>query len=106
MTRVTCYGESLRLGRRVDDPALVAESLEGLGAVALAQDHPAHAARLLGAAAAQPGSRSAPQAPLDRATYDRAVAAARAALPEDAFNTSWAAGAALSPEQAISDLLP
>lgn len=41
-------------------------------------------------------------APATRATYERAMAIARAQLGEDAFATAWAAGQALTLEQAIA----
>jgi predicted ATPase len=53
----------------------------------------------LGAAAAR--SWSIPVAPANRDAYERQVAAARAALGEEAFAAAWAEGEALLPEQAI-----
>ncbi len=43
---------------------------------------------------------TAPLAPVDRADYEQAVATARAQLGEQVFATAWAAGRAMTPEQA------
>jgi hypothetical protein len=53
-------------------------------------------------AAAAIGSRPAPAA---RATYERAMAQARAQLGAEAFAAAWVAGQAMSLEQAITDAL-
>ena len=44
-------------------------------------------------------------APAERAPYERAVAAARARLGEEAFAAAWAAGRALSPTEAAAEAL-
>jgi hypothetical protein len=43
--------------------------------------------------------------PTDRAEYEQAVSAARAQLSEEVFAAAWAAGHALTPEQAIAEAL-
>jgi hypothetical protein len=48
------------------------------------------------------GCRPAPAA---RATYERAIALARARLGEEAFAAAWAEGRALSLEQALAEAL-
>jgi non-specific serine/threonine protein kinase len=63
----------------------------------------AQAARLLGAAAALSAATGYVLPPVDRAEFDAAEAAARAALGEDVFTVSWAAGQSLSPEQALAE---
>ena len=40
--------------------------------------------------------------PLDRRQFERTLAAAPAALGEEAFNTTWAEGQALTMEEAIA----
>ncbi len=74
--------------------------------MAAAQGRPERAARLCGAAAAlreELGTRFSLTA--RRAEHDRTVAAARAALGEDAFESAWAKGHALPLEEAIRDTL-
>jgi tetratricopeptide (TPR) repeat protein len=77
---------------------------EGLAGVA-AQRQPARAARLFGAAEALRETIGAPLPPINRADYERDVAAARAQLHEDAFAAAWAAGRAMTLEQAIAEAL-
>jgi tetratricopeptide (TPR) repeat protein len=74
-----------------------------LAGVASAQGRAGRAARLFGAA--ERGAESLQQKvvlPRFRDDYDRAVAAARAALGEDAFAAAWAAGRAMAPEDAVA----
>jgi len=43
--------------------------------------------------------------PIERAKYDRSLAAVHAALSEEAFAAAWSAGRAMTLEQAIADAL-
>jgi len=61
-----------------------------------------HAARLGGAAAALRAVSGAPLRPADQASYDGTLASLRAQLGDGAFTVTWAAGQALSPQQAIT----
>ncbi len=79
--------------------------LEGLARVAVAQGRMKRAARLCGAAAALRVDRGWPLPPAKRVEHDRTVAAARAALGEDAFTAAWAEGHALPLAEAIRDTL-
>ncbi|MEV0703624.1 BTAD domain-containing putative transcriptional regulator [Saccharopolyspora sp. NPDC050389] len=89
-----------RIARRGTDPRAVALTLEGLaGAEALA-DHPAQAARLLGAAAAARNSVGAPLPPAERDDVDRITTAARKALGDKDFNEKYAQGTGLSLDEA------
>jgi hypothetical protein len=76
--------------------------LEGFAHVAGAEGDAERAARLFGAAEALREALGAPLPPVERAHYDRSVAATRAALGEEAFAAAWAEGRALSLEQAIA----
>ena len=96
------YAESLTLCRTVGDTRLSAEVLEGLAGVAAAQGQAHTAAQLLGATDTLRAATAAPVPPPRRADYDRTVAAARAALGEDAFAVAWAAGQALPLAQATA----
>jgi hypothetical protein len=73
-----------------------------LAAVACAQGQPERGAHLLGAAAALRAGRGMPLPPNERAAQERTVAAARAALGEDAFAAAWAQCQRMSLEQAIA----
>ena len=61
------------------------------------------AARLFGAAAALFETAGASIWPIDRADYERNLAAVRAGLGEDAFAAAFAAGRAMRPEEAVAE---
>src|SRR6185503_2049136 len=87
------------------DRAGVSWCLAGLGSAAALDAEPERAARLWGAAERLRTALGCRPAPAARATYERALALARAQLGDDAFAAAWAAGAALSLEQAITEAL-
>jgi hypothetical protein len=60
-----------------------------------------HAARLFGAAEALRAAIGSPIPPIERAEYERAVAASRTALGEAAFAAAWAEGRAMTLERAV-----
>jgi hypothetical protein len=66
---------------------------------------PERAARLWGAAERQRQAIGCRPAPAARATYERALATARAQLDEATFEAAWAAGRSLSLAQVIADAL-
>jgi tetratricopeptide (TPR) repeat protein len=72
----------------------------GLAGVALAEGRPQPAAQLL--AAARPIVELRHMHPVDRDDYERDITLARAQLGEEAFTAAWAAGQAMSLEQAIA----
>jgi len=77
----------------------------GLGSAAALRSRPEKAARLWGAAERLRQSLGCRPAPASRATYERAMAAACAALGEEAFAVAWAAGRAMTLEQAVVEAL-
>jgi hypothetical protein len=79
-----------------------AGALEGLAAAAGGQEEWERATQLLGAAAALREAIGAPPTPRERCRVERSVAAARAALGEEAFAAAWAAGQALTWEDAVA----
>ena len=83
----------------------VLRALEGAAGVVGAQGQPERAARLFGATDAVRTALSVPVRPADRRRYDRDVTAVCTALGPDAFAAAWAAGRALSLEQAIAEAL-
>jgi tetratricopeptide (TPR) repeat protein len=84
---------------------VIVRSLERLAGLAARQQRPARAARLFGAAETLREAIGAPLPPSERVDYDRDVAGARAQLGEEAFAAAWAAGRAMTVEQAISEAL-
>jgi ATP/maltotriose-dependent transcriptional regulator MalT len=93
------YQQSLLLTLELGDKYITPYNMMGLARVLLAQGVLTGAAQLWGAAEAL-HEGTAPLAPLDRADYEQTVATARAQLGEQAFAAAWAAGRAMSPEQA------
>jgi hypothetical protein len=94
--------EALLLSRDIGTRELVAAELECLAWVAAALGQQERAARLCGAAEALREMLGAPLPPDERAGHDQAVHAMRAALGEETFAATWAAGQALPLEQAIA----
>ncbi|GAA0969857.1 BTAD domain-containing putative transcriptional regulator [Actinocorallia libanotica] len=91
------HARGLAAARRVGDPRAVAFALEGLaGARALAGDH-AHAARLLGAAAAARESAGAALSRLARHDVDRITAAIRTNLDERTLQAELHRGRTTAP---------
>jgi hypothetical protein len=95
----------LRLCREMGDRVTIAWCLAGLGSAAAFDEDPERAARLWGAAERLRVTLSCRSAPAARATYERAVALARAQLGDEAFAAAWAAGEALTLDTAIAEVL-
>jgi hypothetical protein len=76
--------------------------LEGLARVDGAQGRGIRAAQLWGAAGALREAIHACLPPNERPRYERALAAAQAQLDPATWEAAWAAGQALTPEQAIA----
>jgi hypothetical protein len=83
------YSDALTLFNELDDKRGIAESLEGLAAVAAVQGRAHDGARVFGLAAQLRESSGAPLLAGDGARYDSALAAAREQL-EDDDEWSWA----------------
>lgn len=98
----TLYGEGLALADDIGDRRDIAAALEGLAALAQVQGRPERAVRLWAAASEVRDALGTPVYPAERADYDRAQAAARAALGDGAFDAAWAEGAAMPPDGAIA----
>lgn len=79
--------------------------LASLGSAAALDGQAERAARIWGAAEQLRTAIGGRTAPAARATYERAVARARAALGNAGFAAAWAAGQALTLEQAIDEAL-
>jgi predicted ATPase/DNA-binding SARP family transcriptional activator/class 3 adenylate cyclase len=96
------HTESLVIQRALGDKSGMAGNLEGLGGVARAQEQPARGAQLLGAAEAVREAIGAPLAGQARREWEQEVAEVRAALGEAALAAAWAAGRAMSLEDAVA----
>jgi len=94
--------QGVALSQTMGDQASMSWCLAGLGSVAALDEKPARAARLWGAAERLRQVLGCRPAPAARATYERAMAVARTQLDEATFAAAWAAGRAMSLEQAIA----
>lgn len=96
------YQESLGLYRRLRNPMYIAWCLEGMAALDRAEHHYERATQLCAAAAALRLKEQTPLPPAEQDPFDQTVMAARAALDEVTFTEAWAAGSALTQDDAIS----
>ena len=96
------YVEGLLLSRDTGDRWRLADCLEGFAGLALAQEQPERAARLFGMDEAVRHSLDVALNPFDRPYYERNLAAAQAALGEEAFAKTWAEGRAMTQEQTLA----
>jgi predicted ATPase/DNA-binding SARP family transcriptional activator len=95
--------ESLLICQELGDLGLAARCLMALAGVAGATGQAARAARLFGAAQALRAASGTDEGELNREGSRRHLAAARAALGEEAFLAALAAGEALSLEAAVAE---
>jgi ATP/maltotriose-dependent transcriptional regulator MalT len=93
--------ESIRLAIKADDKLNIVSGMEGLTGVVEAQGKYAWAARLWGAAQALREAIDAPLPPVERLSYERAVAEAHARLGARTFATAWTEGRGMMPEDAL-----
>ena len=97
--------ESLTLFRDLGNRWGSTLGVGALGLLAADRGDAAPAARLLGAAAGSRAALGFPLPPIERAGYDAALTAVRAALGAAAFAAAWAAGQDLAPDAAIAAAL-
>src|SRR5205823_766940 len=97
------YTECLTLYREVGYRQGVVETLEAFAALYAARGRRAQAARLWGFAEAQREVLGVPLPPVERVERSQALTALRAAMGEEAFAAAWAAGRALTLEQALEE---
>jgi ATP/maltotriose-dependent transcriptional regulator MalT len=96
------YDESLAIARELNHLWLIASCLEGWATLVAEQGQFAWAAQLWGAAESLRTTIGVPLPVVERADYERAVAAARAALREGTFAARWAEGRSMTSEQALA----
>ena len=93
--------ESLALLKPLNDRRCIPLTIEGLACITVGPGWADRSARLLGAAQAMQAVTGAPSPPSAMADYERTVADARQALGSERFEAAWAAGAAMSLEEAV-----
>ncbi len=94
---------SMELMRVRRAKAWISQSLHGLASLAAAQGQPELALRLAGASAAMANTIGPP--PIKPDEWECGIAPARQALDETTANIAWAAGQAMTYEQAIAEAL-
>ena len=99
------FRASLAQMREIGDHWGILHSLRGLAAVAAAQRQPLRAARLFGATEALLSTTGLQLEPSEQIEHDQYIGVARAQIDERAFAAAWAAGRALTLEQAIAEAL-
>jgi non-specific serine/threonine protein kinase len=97
--------EGLTLAREIGGRWEIVRLFGIMATDALAQGQTVRAVRLLGAAEKLQEAIGSPMPIRERADCDRSVALARAHLTEEQFAAAWAAGQAMTPEQAIDAAL-
>jgi hypothetical protein len=96
------FRDSLDRYRNLDNRLGQVECLNGFAGLALAQDNPEKAGRLLGAIATfQRTMFGGGFHSEDRRGNERFLATARVALSEQGFATAWAAGQSMTLEEAV-----
>jgi tetratricopeptide (TPR) repeat protein len=99
------YATGLTRSRDAGDRPSIVWSLEEWAGLAIIQGQATRAARLLGAAEALREAMAQPHQPYLRPFYEQDLAAVRAAMDETALAAAWAAGQALTLEQAVAEAL-
>jgi predicted ATPase/transcriptional regulator with XRE-family HTH domain len=97
------FTQGLALSQAESNLASLAWCLAGLGSAAALDEAPVRAARLWGAAEGLRHMIGCRRAPAARATDERALTVARSQLGDDAFAAAWAAGEALTLEEALAE---
>jgi tetratricopeptide (TPR) repeat protein len=97
--------EALGLAWATGPRVVVAAALEEIGVQALREGRSGPGVQLLAAATTLRQAMGAPVRPADRPALEGALAAARAALGETAFDEAWAGGQALPVEQIVARVL-
>jgi predicted ATPase/transcriptional regulator with XRE-family HTH domain len=97
------FAQGLALSQMESNLASLAWCLAGLGSAAALDEAPVRAARLWGAAEGLRQTIGCRRAPAARATDERALAVARSQLGDEAFAAAWAAGEALTLEEALAE---
>jgi predicted ATPase/class 3 adenylate cyclase len=97
------FHETLQVSSELKDQWVMPRALSGLAGMAVLAANYERAARLFGATAAiRDVSGTGEAARSFRVTYERDEAEARTTLGEEAFAAAWAAGRAMSLEQAVA----
>jgi tetratricopeptide (TPR) repeat protein len=98
----TLFKDSLVRFQMMEDQTAIAECLGRLAEVAMANGQPMRAAQLFGAQETLRAALGTPLPPVDRADYERHIAAVRAGLGDAAFDAASQSGRVMTLERAVS----
>jgi predicted ATPase/DNA-binding CsgD family transcriptional regulator len=101
-TALALYKESLAIARKIDSKLNIAVCLESMASILTTQGELNRATRFWGAAEALRETIGAPIWPVERASYERSVAAARSRLGERVFAATWSDGRTRPLEQTLA----
>jgi predicted ATPase/DNA-binding CsgD family transcriptional regulator len=99
------FRELLILRQSLGERDWLVESFEGIGVVVINRGHIERGVRLFAAASALRGTSAPLPTVAERQEQEQALSLARRSLTTTAFAEAWAAGQALSPEQAAAEAL-
>lgn len=99
------YADALSLAQALGERSWMVGCIEGIAAVVARRGHVDRAVRLLGAAAPLRGTVATVSTPAERRGLEETLAIARRTLTNSAYAEAWAAGQALSLEQAMAEAL-
>jgi predicted ATPase/class 3 adenylate cyclase/Tfp pilus assembly protein PilF len=99
------YHEALAYRKGSGDQEGIVECLDGLAAIAVSRGETERGVRLLAAGSGFHDREETSMSPARRNEYDLLLRGARASLGDDAFDSAWEAGNALSLEDAASEVL-
>ncbi len=99
---INYYIQSLELAYQIQDKFNIATIFERLASAMDAQQKGTQAAHLLGAAANLHTGLGAPLRPIDQARYHATVANVHAQLDDNIFDSAYAAGFAMTADQAVA----
>jgi predicted ATPase/transcriptional regulator with XRE-family HTH domain len=96
------FSDSLKVYQELSEKPGIAECLAGLAELAAQKGEPERAARLFGAVDSILQDTGFHLSLLDRTEYERGIAAARAQISEEAWNSEWQHGSAMELEDVIA----
>jgi predicted ATPase len=95
------YQNTIKGWQEIGNRSAIAHQLECFGFLAIHDEEPQRAIKLLSAAETLRERINSPRTDYEQVEYDQSIAQLRAMLPEAEFNRLWAEGRAMTMEQAI-----
>ncbi len=102
---LSLFRQSVELWWQLGETPELPYPLEQIAAILAGEGHHHRAAHLWGAAEALRQTIAVPRPPSETEAYERVVAAARAALGDEAFAHAWSHGSQMGLERAVTDAI-